>query len=262
MSKNPIDGLDEYTEKVAVARDVADMAAFTSWKQNPNQQTTGVLLQRFNSEFGKRTSVWKARGVNEAAFKADLKKNAIHAFETFDPDRGAQLRTHVNNMLRRSQRFNARYQNLAFIPEEKQALITPVKQAIDFLHQETGSKPTNAEVAKHLSYNEHLLPKRVRGKMNEKLVATVQSYQIKDIPGSAFESDPTPKAMSFERETLDLLRPALTGDEQTVFDYMFGRNGKPKMESTGAIAIAMGKSPPQISRLKKRIEATYTKYST
>lgn len=262
MSDNPLDDYIHEKEKVAAARNAADMAAFDTWQQDPNKKNTSDLLKRFNSEFGKRVSVWKARGVNEAAFKADLKKNALTAFETFDPNRGAQLRTHVNNMLRRSQRFNAKYQNLAFIPEEKQALITPVKQAIDYLHQESGTKPSNTQVAKYLSQNEHMLPKRVRGKMDAKLVGIVQDYQIKDIPGSAFESDPTPKAMSFQRETLDLLRPALQGDEQIVFDYMFGKNGKMKTESTGAIATAMGKSPSQISRLKKRIEATYSKYAT
>ena len=260
---DPLDDYFDDKEKVANARNAADLAAYETWKQDPNQNNTSHLLKRFNSEFGKRVSVWKARGVNEAAFKADLKKNALHAFETYNPEHagGAQLRTHVNNMLRRSQRFNAKYQNLAFIPEEKQALITPVKQAVDFLHQENGVKPTNVEVARYLSQNEHMLPKRVRGKMDAKLVGTVQDYQIKDIPGSAFESDPTPKAMSFQRETLDLLRPALKGDEQIVFDYMYGKNGKIKTESTGAIATAMGKSPSQISRLKKRIEATYKKYA-
>jgi DNA-directed RNA polymerase specialized sigma subunit len=261
MSDNPIDSYLRDKKKVASVRNTADMGAYETWRQDPNQKNTGTLLKRFNSELGKRVNVWKAPGVNEAAFRADLKKNAINAFETFDPNKGTQLRTHVSNMLRRSQRFNAKYQNVAFIPEEKRALITPVKQAIDFLHQESGVKPSNAQVATYLKQNEDMLPKRVRGRMDARLVGIVQDYQIKDIPGSAFESDPSPKVMSFHRETLDLLRPALVGDEQVVFDYMFGKNGKPKIEGTGRIASAMGKSPSQISRLKKRIEATYIKYA-
>lgn len=258
---DPVDEYIEEVDKVAAARNTTDMQVYETWKGSPNKKNTGQLLKRFNPMMNQRVNMWKAPGVNEAAFRADLKKNAITAFETYDPNKGAQLRTHVGNMLRRSQRFNAKYQNMAFIPEEKAALITPIQKATDTLHEDLGRKPTNAQIASYLSRNEAMLPKRVRGRMNAKLVGTVQQYQIRDIPGAAFESDPTPKGMSFERETLDLLRPALKGDEQTVFDYMYGKNGKPKVTSTGQIATRMGKSPSQISRLKKRIEATYKKYA-
>lgn len=258
---NPIDDYIDETTKTATAREKADMEVFEAWKQDPNKQNTSKLLRRFNPMISQRVNVWKAPGVPEAAFKADLKKNALTAFETFDPNRGAQLRTHVSNMLRRSQRFNAKHQNMAFIPEEKASLITPIQQATDYLHQEMDKKPTDREIATYLSRNEHMLPKRVRGKMDEKLIQTVKSYNIADIPGSGFKSDPVPEVMSFQRETLDLLRPALKSDEQAVFDYLYGKNGKPKVESTGDIARRMGKSPSQISRLKKRIEATYKKYT-
>lgn len=258
---NPVDEYLDADEKRAEQRNSADMEAWQAWKQDPNKSNTSALIKRFNPMFNQRVTMWKAPAVDEAAFRADLKKNALTAFETFDPNRGAQLRTHVGNLLRRSQRFNAKYQNVAFIPEEKAALITPIQQAHDTLFQELGTTPTSKQIAGYLSQNEDMLPKRVRGKMTPQLVDTVKQYQIRDIPGSAFESDPTPKAMSFERETIDVLRPALkTEDERVVYDYMFGKNGKPQIESTGEIARRMGKSPSQISRLKKRIEATYKQY--
>lgn len=258
---NPLDEYEDSKVKHAAARNTSDMEAFHAWKEDPNKKNMGVLMKRFNPLIGQRVNMWKARGVNEAAFRADLQKNTIKAFETFDPDRGAQLRTHVSNMMRRSQRFNAKYQNMAFIPEEKAALITPVNKAREALYDELGKTPSNTQIAQYLSRNDHMLPKRVRGNMNAKLVGTVQAYQIKDIPGSAFDSDPVPKAISAEREVLELLRPALDSeDERIVFDYMYGKNGKPKTVSTGQIALLMNKSPSQISRLKKRIESTYRKY--
>lgn len=261
-NSNPIDDYIDETVKVAADRENADMQAFETWRGQPSKQNLSVLMRRFEPTFNQRASLsgWRAPAVPEAAFKADLHKNALQAFKTFDPDRGAQLRTHVNNLLKRSQRFNAKYQNMAFIPEEKSSLITPIQQATDFLHQEHDEQPTDVQVARYLSQNEDMLPKRVRGKMTAGLVKTVRDYQIKDIPGEAFDPDPGSSTMSLQRETLDLLRPALVGDEQIVFDYMFGKNGKPKVESTGQIATRMGKSPSQISRLKKRIEATFKKY--
>lgn len=259
--QNPLDDYINEQQKVSEARDSADMELWKAYKADPNKPNTSALLKRFNSMVNQRVSMWKAPAVDEAAFKADLKKHAITAFETFDPGRGAQLRTHVGNLLRRSQRFNARYQNVAFIPEEKAALIAPIQQARDTLYQEHGRKPTSHEIASYLSDREDMLPKRVRGNMTPELVNTVGKYQIRDIPGSGFESDPTPKTLSMERETIDVLRPALgSEDEKTVYDYLFGKNGKPQITSTGDIAKRMGKSPSQISRLKGRIEATYKKY--
>ncbi len=259
--RDPIDDYLDADEKRAEVRNANDLEAWQTWKKDPNKENTSALMKRFNPMFSQRVNMWKAPAVNEAAFRADLHRHALSAFETYDPNRGAQLRTHVGNLIRRAQRFNAKYQNVAFIPEEKAALITPINQARDVLFQENGSAPTDAQIATYLGQNEDMLPKRVRGKITPQLVSTVKQYQIRDIPGEGFDSDPSPKAMSFERETIDVLRPALgTDEERTVYDYMFGKNGKPHVESTGEIARRMGKSPSQISRLKKRIEGVYKRY--
>lgn len=256
---NPV---DDYLaiKKTAAERDSEDLHHFNTWKQNPTKANLNALVSRFEPDINRGAHSWKAPAVPVAAFKADLKKNAINAFETYDPDKGASLRTHVTNMLRRSQRFNAKYQNVAFIPEEKAALITPIKKARELLFDELGKQPTHGQIATYLNNQPELLPKRTQGKITAGLIKTVDKYQIKDIPGGAFESDPTPRMMSYHSETLELLRPSLKPDEQVVYDFMFGKNGKPKIESTGEIARRIGRSPSQVSRLKKRIEATYKKY--
>jgi len=261
MTIDPVEDYFEEKEKSAAARNTEDLQVYGKWKTKPTKRNLGSLLKRFEPEINKRVNMWKARAVPTAAFKADLTKNAITAFENYDPTRGAALRTHVNNMMRRSQRFNAKYQNVAFIPEEKTALISPINKAKDHLHDELGKAPGHADIARWLNDRPNLLPKRVQGRITPKLVRTVEKYQIKDIPGGKFESDPSAKTISFERETLSLLRTALKGDEKTVYDYMFGQQGKPKVTSTGQIAKRMGKSPSQISRLKKRVEATYKRYT-
>lgn len=257
---NPVDDYLSTKEKTAAERDTEDLHHFNKWKQSPTKTNLNNLISRFESDINRGAHSWKAPAVPVAAFKADLKKNAINAFETYSPDKGASLRTHVNNLLRRSQRFNAKYQNVAFIPEEKSALITPIKKAREVLFDDLGKQPTHGQIASYLNNQPELLPKRVQGKLTASLIKTVDKYQIKDIPGGAFESDPVPKMMSFHTETLELLRPSLKPDEQVVYDFMFGKNGKPKIESTGEIARRIGRSPSQVSRLKKRIEATYKKY--
>ena len=135
---DPVEDYLAERSKLSAAKHQADDQLFQQWKGRPNKRNLSSLLTQFDSEINKRIHLWAggARKINEAALKSDLRGNAIAAFETFDPNRGAQLRTHVNNMLRRSQRFVGLYQNMAFIPEEKRQLITPIQRARDQLFQE------------------------------------------------------------------------------------------------------------------------------
>ena len=96
--------------------------------------------------------------------------------------------------------------------------------------------------------------------MTPKLVSQVEKYQIRDIPSAGFESDPTPSISPYETQLVSSLRTALTPAEAIIYDYMFGRGGKPKVESTGQIAKRIGKSDSHVSRIKKRIEAKYKSY--
>jgi len=247
------DYLDE-TEKTAAERNRQDFTAWQEWKADPSKQNLGALLGRFDSDFNKTIGRLKAPNVSEAALRGNMMSNAIEAFQRFDPSyvapggKPATLRTWVNTHINRATRTNKRYQNMAYIPEGKSDLIGQINVAADTLRQQFGREPTHAELGAHL------------GKP-PKLIQEVQGLQRADVLSSAFESDPTALQSVRHAETVALLPAELNSDdERTVFDYMFGRNGKPVVSSTGEIARRMGKSPSQVSRLKKRVEAKYKRY--
>lgn len=262
MSDNPVDAYLEEKQKLAAASTALDMKAYDSWKTRPTKRNMRSLLKRFDSEVNKRVGWWKAKTVDEAAFRGDLQKNAIKAFQTYDPTRGAALRTHVNNLMKRSQRFNALYQNVAKIPEDKIALITPIQQARDHLTQKHDKAPTNRAIASFLNKNPSMVPvSRARGKITPTLVKTVQSYQIKDIGEAGFETDPVPQSATFGRETLRLVRHVLNPRDKDVYDYLHGTGGKTKITSTSQIAKRLGMSASSVSRSKARIRGVYEKHS-
>jgi DNA-directed RNA polymerase specialized sigma subunit len=268
MSHNPVDEYLEAKSKEAADRDALDMDAYDKWRTNPTRGNMNSLLRRFKSDIDRKAGIWRAEAVNEAAFKADLKKNAIKAIQTYDPTREgaggrtASLRTHVSNLMRRSQRFNVTHQNVAKIPEDKVALITPIQRAQDQLMQKRDVPPTHNDIAAFLNKNPAMVPvARMRGKITPTLVSTVQRYQIKDIGESQFESDPVPQASSFERETLRLLRHVLPQADRDVYDYLYGSGGKPQIKSTGEIAKRLGRSASSISRAKARIRAEFLKHT-
>lgn len=243
--KTPVDEYLEEQSKTAAARDKKDLELWEKWKKKPTKTNLQPLMQRFDRVFDHKVKAWKAPKVSEPAFRANLMKNALSAFDRYDPSRGASVRTYVIQRLARSQRFNTSQQNASYIPEKKTELIGPIDTATDKLRDRFGRTPTNSEIAKEIG-------------VKPRLVGEVQRLRRADISSSVFESDPVPKANTRHDEVISLLRPSLRNDdEKAVFDYMYGMNGKPKVTSTNAIAKRLGKSPSQISRLKNRVKATY-----
>jgi len=74
MATNPLDAALESKEKLAAQVKADDHALWNTWKQDPTPENLRPLMQRHEPIFRQKVRLWKAPNVNEAAFKADLKK--------------------------------------------------------------------------------------------------------------------------------------------------------------------------------------------
>lgn len=254
---NPIDAALSSKEKLAAQRREEDLQLWQTWQQNPNEQNMHALMRRFEPVFRSKVNQFKAPNVNTVAFRGNLKTHAIKAFETYDPNRAA-LRTHLDNHLRKSMRFNAQHQNMAYIPEGQTAYIGGIDRARDELLEGTGQEPSHNQIAQFVNQRPDLLG----GKKNltPTMVARIQGNRRKDVIGSTMEADPTAYSTSRNESVLGLLRPTLNPKQQQVFDHLYGFNNQPRVESTGALAKRLGMSSSQVSRLKSGIAAQYKKY--
>jgi DNA-directed RNA polymerase specialized sigma subunit len=254
---NPIDAALSSKEKLAAQRREEDYQLWQTWQRDPNQQNMHALMRRFEPVFRSKTNQFKAPNVNTSAFRGNLKLHAVKAFETYDPNR-ASLRTHLDNHLRKSMRFNAQHQNMAYIPEGQTAYIGGIDRARDELLESSGQEPSHTQIAQFVNQRPDLLggKKRLTGRM----VARVQGNRRKDVIGSTMEADPTAYSTSRNESVLGLLRPTLNQKQQQVFDHLYGMNGQPRIESTGALARKLGLSSSQVSRLKSGIATKYKKY--
>lgn len=247
MAKNAVDDyLDSRLEKRA-ERDQKHLELWQTWKADPNPQTLQPLLKQFEPTFNYAVKSWRAPKVNESAFRAEITSHAIKALENYDPNRGASLVTHVTGRIQKAKRFNTQAQNMAYIPEEKAKYIGKIDAARDQLYDELGREPTHVELAPIVG-------------ISAKRVKEIQGLRRADIHSSTFQSDPNGYAGSRDQEIISLLRPELKGDEQVVYDHVYGQNGKRTVTSTGELAKILGKSPSQISRIKSRIADAYNKY--
>jgi DNA-directed RNA polymerase specialized sigma subunit len=252
MAKNPLEDFLAEKEKTAETRRINEIKMWETWQQAPQHQKPdhlAPLLKAYEPVFNRKINEWSrgAKAIQPTAFKAELQRHFIGALETYDPNKAA-LSTHVETRLQKAKRYVVKHQNLAYIPEGQVAHIGRIRKAQDELQEEFGRVPSHDEIADHLGMS----PKRVN---------TILSAVKKDIPASRFESDPTTSAIHREREVLDLLQYNLSPDEKQVFDLLYGRNGNAPVTSTNDLAKRLGKSAPQVSRLKTSILNKYKNYT-
>jgi DNA-directed RNA polymerase specialized sigma subunit len=227
-----------------------------TWKDN--KQTPDhlePLMKTFEPKVRQKMREWKAPNIPEAVFKAELQKHLITAFETYDPQKAA-LSTHVERRLMKAMRFNNQHQNFAYIPEGKSEYIGKINKARDQLTEDFGRAPTFDEISKHMNVK-GLTPKKV-----EEVVGAMR----RDIPASRdegglrrFEKNQG-NEITRDREVLALLPYSLSPDEKQLFEHMFYADGRTKEVSTNELAKTLGKSSPQISRLKSSILEKLKKY--
>lgn len=249
--KNPVEGYFQSKEVAKSDRKQKELDLWSHWKTNGMQAAhLEPLLKLYEPVLAQKMRTWRAPRVPESAFKLALQENLVKAFKSYDPTRGAALNTHVENGLQKTIRYNAKNQNLAYIPEGQIEKIAPIKMAIDQLTEEYGRAPTNQEIADHVNERSR------RGSITAARVDTIRKAQRADIAGSTFESDPVPKPSSYEEQQLEVaanILPTLFPGKpelHTLFNHIYGMNDHEKITSTSALAKKMGKNMSQISRMK------------
>ena len=256
--KNPVEAFQDFQKSAASVKRDNEHVLWNRWNDNGRKpEHLEPLLNAFGSVVNAKVREWKAPHVNESAMKAELESHMIKAFENYDPNKGASLRTHMELRLKKAQRFNAKNQNFAYIPEEPARFIGKINRAKEELHEE-GEDPTHAAIASRVNYND---PK---AKLTAKKVKDIIGFQRDDLVASGFQSpqgslyDPTPRVANREQEVLSLIQAEIHSvfphpDDRAVFEHIYGINGKKEITGTNELAKQLGKSPSQVSRIKKSI---------
>jgi DNA-directed RNA polymerase specialized sigma subunit len=252
--------LDDFLEALGQIKEAAvddlrkrqqrEMQMWEQWKQGGQKpQDLRPLIKSFKPLVNHQANIWagKVRDVPPAAIRAEFTNQFVSALETYDPDRGAGLGTHIRHQLKKAQRFVTTYQNPGRIPENRIYRIRELQDAEQHLDEKFGRPPTQLEVADHL-------------KWSPKQVDVLQREVRKARPTGQFETDPSTFTPSRQKEVLRLLPYELTSDEKQVFEYLYGVGGKPQL-GPGQIAQKLNMSAPKVSRLKRSIAEKYERYS-
>lgn len=254
---NPVEeflSASEQLEKDATAdflkKQKQEMQMWEQWKQGGQKpKDLRPLIKSFRPLINSRANTFagKLRDVPPAAIRAEFTNQFVQALETYDPNRGAQLNTHINHQLKKGQRFITTYQNPGRIPENRIYKIRELQDAEMRLDEQFGRSPTQIELSDHL-------------KWSPKTVGVLQKELRRATPTGQFEADPSTFTPSRHKEIMRLLPYDLSSDERAVFEHIYGVGGKKKL-GPGAIARKLKMSAPKVSRLKRAVAGKYAKHS-
>lgn len=176
----------------------------------------------------------------QAFVEAEVKKQTIAALDTFNLAFNVKLSTHITNYCRKVLREVYRYQNAARLPEATTIKVPAFQTLKANLEADLGHAPTFGEMADTLKISVGEVMRLDRGIRRD---LTLVEGMHRETGQS--EADR-------EHEILEHIIYELTTQEQQVFEYTFGLNGRQKM-NTARIAQVMSLPVAHVSKMKHHI---------
>lgn len=203
---------------MAEDRKKSELDLFTKWKQTNQPKYFQELygsMKNLIHDAAKKAAY--GSNIPESAHRAWAAQNFFDALRTYDPKKGAALQTHVYSAVhQKAKRLNYMYQNLGHIPEPRAQAIGLYQNEDQNLRAQLGREPSAAEIADRLGWS-------------LKMVTDIQKEVRKDLAlGEGTEEVPFFES-SADEEILEYVYFELGPQEKVVYDYIFGKHGKPKM---------------------------------
>jgi hypothetical protein len=245
--------LDDELEKDSMdPKDLSSTKAveFDLWKKwkenNEHPDYLKPLLHSLRPVIRGQANSWASRAdLPPAAVHAEFTRQAVNAFKTYNPNKGAALGSWVRTNLRKAQRWVSQYQDPMRIQENRYYKTGEWDNALATLDEQLGREPTTREMAEQLGWSE-----AEAGRM--------EAEKRKSSFNTGFD-DPTTLIPSREAEKLRLIRFELSPEELQVFDYTIGANGKPMLRP-GEIAKKLGLNPSKVTRIRNSINKKLSGY--
>lgn len=234
----------------SLSRQQRDLHLWQTWKDsNEHPDHLAPLLSAVKPIMRQQVNRYAGNvPIPKPALEAEVTRLTVDALRAYNPTRGAQINTHVISQLRGLQRYVIKNQNFSRITETRAHKIGQYQRAKALLHDSLGREPTVTEVADEM---------KVSVRTVEKLAREMRP----DLLASAAENDPFLDEEPRSREMLRLMYPyEFTPDEQKVFEFLLGLNGRPVEKSTGKVARQLKMSDSKVSQLRAAIAKKAHKY--
>lgn len=223
-----------------------DLAAWRDYKAAPSPLKRSELLKRFDGLIQNQVNKWSGP-ISRDVLLNEARALAAKAFDTYNPNAGAALSTHLTNQLLPLSRTVYTYQNAARMPENITQKLQTFNVANESLKLTLGRDPTTDELHQELGWSG---PEITR----------IRDYNHRDL----VESGPAVGGDFYQQDQNDLDDMLLGGiyfelspQEKTLFEHTTGYNGA-KVMSNPELCSKLGLNQAQLSykkiQLRNRIE--------
>lgn len=137
-------------------RQEQDLTLWKEWKRTRDSATLTKLLDRLRPLIARETGKWQS-SIPQVALEAKARMLTVEALESYNPNMGAAIGTHITSRLRKLSRSVYPYQNVARLPENKQLLYNTFQVVQGQLLDNLGREPTVEETADEMNWT----PKKV-----------------------------------------------------------------------------------------------------
>ena len=190
---------------------------------------------------------YKGVPIPRSAVETEARRLAAASFDTYDPNRGAALGTHMVNGMKHLQRYVIKYQNIGSIPEHRAIGISNFKQQKDLLTTDLGREPTTLEMSDALVWS----PKEVERMSNE--IRSDLNINTGDEGDSGFfdasfnTSDKTKEILYFIYHS-----PNSNDTTKKIIEYSFGFGGNTVI-NTPEIARKLNLPESEVRKIRSNI---------
>lgn len=195
-----------------------EMSIFEKWRKTGEKQHFQELygsMKNLIHDAARKASF--GSNIPESAHRIWAAQNFMDALRTYKPTAGASLQTHVyGSVHQKAKRLNYLYQNLGSMPEPRAQIVGLYQNEFQNLKDSLGREPSTAEVADRMGVS-----------LNQ--VANIQKELKKDLAMGEGTEEVSFAEGSRDEELLTYLYYDLGNEEKVVYEYMFGKFGKPRM---------------------------------
>jgi DNA-directed RNA polymerase specialized sigma subunit len=225
------------------------MTLYNKWSQTKSKEDFQSLYETMKDtiEISSRKAAMGSN-VPQSAHKIWAAQIFLDSLKTYNPNMDTQLKTHVSNaIMRKANRLNYTYQDLGSKSEQRATKVGLFQAENANLINELGREPSAAELADrtHLGIRD---------------IERLQKELHKNLSTNIGIDSQIGVETTFSEEVLSYIYYELNNEQKVVYEYIYGRNGKPRLVKTNGkvdfdeIASRSRMSKSKVYRLVKEIE--------
>jgi len=218
-----------------------ELGLWKKWKKTGKPEPLNELLKSMDPYLQSHVNRFTGSPLPRPAIESQARILAVKAFQTYNPNMGAQLNTHMGHELKHLTRYVLDYQNVGKIPENRGIAISKFQNIKANLTDELNREPTVIELADKLQWSVAEVER-----MQSELRQDLNIIQGKE---EAF-FDTSFNTTDRSRDMVEFVYYSSSPEEQKVLEYWFGLGGNPKL-SVEDMAIRLNKTPKQIRDISK-----------